>query len=72
MLLVTISVDKAITNKFVIHSFNLPIKIARIHDEEEKALLKKSKIKRDGGENFMYRNPQLNHRNWDEKPFRWM
>eukprot|EP00956_Cyclotella_meneghiniana_P042497 scaffold248505_cov58-Cyclotella_meneghiniana.AAC.1 len=64
--------NKAITNKFVIHSFNLPIKIARIHDEEEKALLKKSKIKRDGGENFMYRNPQLNHRNWDEKPFRWM
>ena len=35
MLLVTISVDKAITNKFVIHSFNLPIKVARIHDDEE-------------------------------------
>lgn len=35
MLLVTIMVDKAITNTFVVHSFNLPIKIARDHDDEE-------------------------------------
>lgn len=35
MLLVTIMVDKAITNTFVIHSLNLPIKIARNHDDEE-------------------------------------
>ena len=35
MLLVTIMVDKAITHTFVIHSLNLPIKIARNHDDEE-------------------------------------
>jgi hypothetical protein len=35
-------------------------------------MLKKSKLKKDGGENFMYRNPMLNQSNWDEKPFRWM
>jgi len=72
MLLVTIFVDKAITNTFVIHSFDLPIKIARNHDDEEIAFLEKSKLKKDGGENFMYRNPMLNQQNWDEKPFRWM
>ena len=35
MLLVTYMVDTAITNTFVIHSLNLPITIARVHDEEE-------------------------------------
>ena len=35
MLLVTIMVDKSITNTFVVNSLNLPIKIARKHDDEE-------------------------------------
>jgi hypothetical protein len=72
MLLVTYMVDRGFTNTFVIHSFHLPIKIARIHDEEEESLLKSQKLVKDGGENFMYRHPMLNHQNWDSRPFRWM
>jgi uncharacterized membrane protein YjgN (DUF898 family) len=35
MLLVTIMVDKSISYTFVVNSMNLPIKIARNHDDEE-------------------------------------
>jgi len=67
MTLFTYYIDKSVTNTFVVNSLNLPICIARIHDEEEAALLRESKMQFDGGENFMYRHPLLNQENWNSK-----
>mmetsp|Transcript_26962 Transcript_26962/g.56923 ORF Transcript_26962/g.56923 Transcript_26962/m.56923 type:complete len:1388 (-) Transcript_26962:191-4354(-) len=62
MLAITYGVDSAMKKTFVIHSINLPISIARIHNEE---MLSQSNLKSDGEENFMYRHPVLNQHNWD-------
>jgi len=64
MLLFTWGVDTSVTNTFVVNSLHLPISIARIHDEEESALLSESNLERDGGEKFMYRHPLLFQENW--------
>lgn len=71
MTLVTYCVDKAVENTFVIHSLHLPISVARIHEEEEVALLADKNVKPDGGENFMYRHPLLNQDNWNSYKPNW-
>lgn len=67
MTLGTYCFDASVKNTFVVNSLHLPISIARIHDEEEVALIGNSKIQPDGGEKFMYRHPVLNQQNWNKK-----
>jgi len=68
MTLVTFFFDRAVSSSFVTNSLHLPISIARIHDQEEVALLSDARIQSDGGENFVYRHPILNQENWSRKP----
>mmetsp|Transcript_27457 Transcript_27457/g.49971 ORF Transcript_27457/g.49971 Transcript_27457/m.49971 type:complete len:221 (-) Transcript_27457:190-852(-) len=67
MTLVTYCFDKSVTNTFVVNSLYLPISIARDSDAKEDVLIAHSNIEREGGENFMYRNPLLNQENWNSK-----
>lgn len=58
-------VDKMIQNTFVVHSLNLPMSVARIHDQEEDERAQASHLDTSRNANYMYRQPELNHVNWD-------
>ena len=60
MNLIVYLVDKEITKKFVVHSLQLPIKIAA----EEVSLLSETSSTCDESLSFMYRNPILNQKTW--------
>ena len=64
-------VDKMIHNTFVVHSLNLPISVARIHDQEQNERAQASHVGTSRNANYMYRQPELNHANWDTSEALW-
>jgi len=58
-------VEKMIHSTFVVHSLNLPMSVARIHDQEEDERIQASHVGTSRNVNFMYRQPELNHVNWE-------